>query len=127
MLMHVRVSLSDSGFLVNIRIFAEGTQSCSHHWGKTNSMVKINSEGLRVVMSSRGGGSAALPAQLSLDFGLHPVQAQMVDVLLRSRGSRLGPRQALSSFLSFFIFRLKAQMSNWNRVFINISCLAIQE
>lgn len=75
-------------------------------------------------MSGRGGGSAALPAQL---FALTLGCAQMVDVLLRSRDSRLGPGQALSSFLFFFIFRLRTQMSNWNRVFINISCLAIQE
>lgn len=49
-----------------------------------------------------GGGSAALPAQLSPDFGLCPVEAQMVDVLLRSRDSRLGPGHALSSFLFYF-------------------------
>lgn len=89
-------------------------------------MVRINSEGLEMAMSGRGGGSAAPPAQLSPDFGLCPVQAQMVDVLLRSRDSRFGPGRALSPFLFFFIFRLRTQMSNWNRAFINISCLAIQ-
>ncbi|KAI1230031.1 hypothetical protein IHE44_0010417 [Lamprotornis superbus] len=51
---------------------------------------------------------------LGLGFGLHPQEAQMLDVLLRSRDSRLGPG-------------LRTQMSNWNRIFINISCLAIQE
>lgn len=57
-----------------------------------------------MVMSGRGGGSAAPPAQLSPDFGLCPVQAQMVDVLLRSRDSRFGPGQALSPLFFSFLF-----------------------
>lgn len=78
-------------------------------------------------MSSRGGGSAALPAQLpalTLSCTLWKPRWLMSCWRAETAGLGLG---GLFSFLFFFIFRLRTQMSNWNRVFINMSCLSIQE
>lgn len=117
MLIHARASLPDSGFLVNIWIFTDRGPNPAAIGVKPLEWPKLILRGLGMVM-------VALPPFLhssALTLGCTLWKPRW---LMSCRDSRLGPGQALS-FL--FYFQLRTQMSDWNRAFINISCLAIQE